>query len=42
MNEKLYNSIQKFWMGVAYTLGVMAFTGIVFMSYQVFINGVTI
>ena len=37
----MYKLIQKFWMALAVGLGIMAFAGIIFMSYQVFILGVT-
>ena len=35
----MYNLIQKFWMLLAGVLGILAFTGIIFMSYQVFVMG---
>jgi len=35
----MYDLIQKFWMALAVGLGIMAFTGIIFMTYQVFVNG---
>jgi hypothetical protein len=35
----MYDLIQKFWMALAIGLGIMAFAGIIFMSYQVFVMG---
>jgi hypothetical protein len=37
----MYKLLYKLWMALAIGLGIMAFAGIIFMSYQVFILGVT-
>ena len=38
----MYKYIYRFWMALATVMGIIAFAGIVFMTYQIVFNGVTI